>query len=86
MGFSEENVRSAIIRMGVCGLLLAAAVVGASLAGAADKPALEYPPAISLEEVRKWVDKAPAGHPRLLASKAELAALGVHPPDDEPDY
>ncbi len=68
-------MRSVIIRMGVCGLFLAAGALSASLAGAADKPALEYPPAISLEEVRKWVDKAPAGHPRLLASKAELAAL-----------
>lgn len=69
-------MRSVIIRMGVCGLFLAAGALSVTLAAAADKPALEYPPAISLEEVRKWVDKAPAGHPRLLASKAELAALG----------
>jgi hypothetical protein len=36
----------------------------------------DYPPTASLEEVRSWIDRAPKGHPRLLASRAELEALG----------
>jgi hypothetical protein len=36
---------------------------------------LTYPPTISLEEVRQWVDRAPKDHPRLLATRAELEAL-----------
>jgi hypothetical protein len=42
---------------------------------AADQPSFDYPPTISLEEVRQWIDKAPADHPRLLAKRAELEAL-----------
>ena len=42
---------------------------------AADQPSFDYPPKISLEEVRQWIDKAPADHPRLLAKRAELEAL-----------
>ncbi len=34
-----------------------------------------YPPSISLDDVGQWVEKAPKEHPRLLASKADLAAL-----------
>ncbi|MCL4195510.1 MAG: hypothetical protein KJZ87_27480, partial [Thermoguttaceae bacterium] len=48
-------------------LLLAISALGAEQAG--------YPPSISLDDVRQWVEKAPKEHPRLLASKAELAAL-----------
>ena len=64
-----------MIRISAVGRFLAAGALSVSLAAAADRPAFEYPPAISLEEVQQWVDKAPAGHPRLLASRAELAAL-----------
>ena len=38
-----------------------------------------YPPTISLDEVRQWVDRAADGpaaeHPRLFASRAELVTL-----------
>jgi hypothetical protein len=34
-----------------------------------------YPPTISLEDARQWVNEAPKGHPRLLAGAAELEAL-----------
>ncbi|MCG6925723.1 MAG: heparinase II/III family protein [Acidobacteria bacterium] len=36
---------------------------------------LAYPPTISLEEVRQWIDRAPKEHPRLLVTPGELAAL-----------
>ena len=42
---------------------------------AADSPTFDYPPTLSLEEVRQWIDKAPTDHPRLLADGDELAAL-----------
>jgi len=42
----------------------------------------EYPPTTSLEEVRQWIDKAPTEHPRLFASKAELAGLREKVQDD----
>ncbi len=41
----------------------------------ADETELAYPPTISLEEVRQWVDRAPREHPRLLTTSAELTAL-----------
>ena len=41
-----------------------------------DGPAFDYPPTISLEDVRQWIDKAPTAHPRLLANGAQLTALG----------
>jgi hypothetical protein len=37
--------------------------------------AFDYPPTISLAEVRQWIDKCRNEHPRLLANGAELAAL-----------
>ena len=42
---------------------------------AAEVKEFGYPPTIELEEVRGWIDRAPTGHPRLLATRAELAAL-----------
>jgi Heparinase II/III-like protein/Domain of unknown function (DUF4962) len=38
-------------------------------------PSFDYPPTISLQEVREWVDKSPTDHPRLLADKAKLESL-----------
>lgn len=38
-------------------------------------PSFDYPPTISLEEVREWIDKAPTDHPRLLADQAKLQSL-----------
>ena len=40
-----------------------------------DEGALQYPPTLSLEDMRQWVDRAPKVHPRLLATGAELKAL-----------
>ncbi len=57
------------------GLFLAASIALAVAATAADKPTFEYPPTISLEDVRQWIDKAPMDHPRLLANQSQLAAL-----------
>ena len=54
-------------------LLLATALSTTVTAG--DEPRFDYPPSSSLEEVRGWVDRAPKGHPRLLASAADLRAL-----------
>jgi len=60
-------------------LCIAAAVWAAAVAAAgnatADQAAFSYPPSISLEDVRTWIDKAPKRHPRLLATRADLAAL-----------
>ena len=42
---------------------------------AADQPTFDYPPTLTLDEVRQWIDKAPTDHPRLLANGDELAAL-----------
>lgn len=52
------------------------AVLWLSLALSADgAEQASYPPSIPLEAVRQCVEKAPREHPRLLASKAVLAAL-----------
>jgi len=59
-------------RTTVCGALLTLVAIGNATA---DEPAFPYPPTISLDEVRQWVDRAATDHPRLLATGAELAAL-----------
>ena len=41
----------------------------------ADESAFDYPPKLSVEEVRQWVDKASTDHPRLFATKGQLAGL-----------
>ena len=53
-------------------LIVAATAVGSI---GADNTRYDYPPAISLEETRVWIDKAAREHPRLLANRSELAAL-----------
>lgn len=55
-------------------LLLLAVVVATSRAPAAEMD-FGYPPDVSLDEVREWIDKAQTEHPRLLATKADLVAL-----------
>lgn len=62
-------------RIRIIGVLWAALAAATGWAAAAE-PEFRYPPAISLDEVRQWIDKAPKQHPRLLATPAELAALG----------
>lgn len=64
-----------------CASILAVLPIPASgLAGAAEAPArsgkaeLDYPPSASLDEVRALIEKAPRGHPRLLADADGLAA------------
>jgi hypothetical protein len=42
---------------------------------AAQEPSFDYPPSLSLEEVRTWVDRIEASHPRLLATRSELDDL-----------
>lgn len=56
-------------------VLLLLSTVCFAAATAADQAAFTYPPGLSLEEVRQWIDKVPAGHPRLLADRAELGTL-----------
>lgn len=56
-------------------MVLFALVAISATAIAADPPTVEYPPTISLEEVRQWIDKAPTDHPRLFATKAQLEAM-----------
>jgi hypothetical protein len=51
---------------------LIAIATGTAAAGEAD---FSYPPTISLDDVREWIDKAPTEHPRLLACPADLATL-----------
>jgi hypothetical protein len=56
------------------GLLILA--LGLATGGlAAGGAAREYPPTVSLEEVRRTVDEALKSHPRLLATGSELEAL-----------
>lgn len=46
-----------------------------TLVAAAEEPMFNYPPKLTPESVRGWIDRAPKDHPRLLATKAELAGL-----------
>ena len=62
-------------RRWICTRLLIATVVAGTGGVSADETDFSYPPTISLEDVRKWVDKAPTEHPRLLVTQADLAAL-----------
>jgi hypothetical protein len=57
--------------LGVFALTVLALAAGTAVAA----EMFGYPPATALDEVRQRVDKAPAGHPRLLADKATLAGL-----------
>jgi hypothetical protein len=43
--------------------------------GVADDAKFGYPPKISLDEVRRRIDRAVVEHPRLLATRADFAAL-----------
>ncbi len=63
-------------------LVVAAWLSVTMLPCAADETDFAYPPTISLDAVRQWVDKAPTTHPRLLATKADLAALRDSLDDD----
>jgi hypothetical protein len=56
------------------GLLIVALLLAAG-GLAAGGAAREYPPTVSLDDVRRTVDQAPRSHPRLLATGPELAAL-----------
>lgn len=42
---------------------------------AAAEPQFSYPPEITLEEVRQWIDRAELSRPRLLAGPEDLAKL-----------
>lgn len=59
----------------MCGTLWCVWAVVATAGVSAAEIDFEYPPTISLDDVRQWIDKAPIEHPRLLASRADLAAL-----------
>ncbi len=52
-----------------------AVAVTAAVPARAGEATFAYPPTASVEEVRAWVDKSKAEHPRLLTDAAELAAL-----------
>ncbi len=68
----KARVHVSRIRTIVVLLVTVAAMATAAIAA---PPSFDYPPTISLEEVREWIDKAPTDHPRLLANKATLEAL-----------
>ncbi|MFV1965724.1 MAG: heparinase II/III family protein [Pirellulaceae bacterium] len=55
--------------------LFLALVPVAGIQASAQGAEFEYPPTVSLNDVRAYIDKADTGHPRLLASKEQLAAL-----------
>jgi hypothetical protein len=76
--FNGENVNK-MRKLVVCWSIVVVFLAVDALAGDVE---FDYPPTISLEEVRSWVDKAPAGHPRLLATADDLAALRRLPADD----
>ncbi|MEE8451129.1 MAG: heparinase II/III family protein, partial [Thermoguttaceae bacterium] len=59
-------------RTTLCGAFLTFVMLGTV---SADEPDFPYPPTLSLDEVRQWIDRAATEHPRLLATGAELAAL-----------
>ncbi len=57
-------------------LLLFVVCTGTSAVGTyAQTAAAGYPPTVSLDEIRKLIDKVPAEHPRLLTDERGLAAL-----------
>ncbi len=62
-------------RICIGGAFLTLAVAVATGRASAGESGFGYPPTISLEDVRKWIDKAPTEHPRLLATRADLVAL-----------
>jgi hypothetical protein len=55
----------------LAGLILVAAVPFSRAA----ETDFAYPPTISLDQVRQWVDKASKDHPRLLATKNDLETI-----------
>ncbi|NQT11560.1 MAG: heparinase II/III family protein, partial [Planctomycetes bacterium] len=61
--------------------LITTVLVAAGRAPAAETD-FGYPPDVSLDQVREWIDKAPSEHPRLLATKADFAALRESLDDD----
>ncbi len=56
------------------GFFVLAISLAANYAAAAER--FSYPPTISLEEVRQWIDKAPVTHPRSLPAARNAAAKG----------
>ncbi|NQU19644.1 MAG: heparinase II/III family protein [Candidatus Nealsonbacteria bacterium] len=66
-------------RICTCGVLLTVAVTTHMVAAETD---FNYPPTISVEQVREWIDKAPKEHPRLLATRGQLTALRKSVGDD----
>ena len=69
-------------RIYICGAFLAVAVIVGETAAEEQQTDFSYPPTISLEGVRQWIDKAPAEHPRLMATGVDLAALRKSIDDD----
>jgi len=59
----------------IYGMFVATVLIGAIDGASAAEGDFAYPPTISVEDVRSWIDKAPTEHPRLLATGAQLAAL-----------
>jgi len=64
------------------GVLLVLAIVAATGRAPAAETDFGYPPDVSLDQVRQWIDKAESEHPRLLATKADLVALRESLDDD----
>ncbi len=56
-------------------LLLTIVLIGGSSRTAVAETDFDYPPAISLDEVRQWMDRAELQRPRLLTSAGGLAEL-----------
>ncbi|MBN1442376.1 MAG: hypothetical protein JXA90_06680, partial [Planctomycetes bacterium] len=67
--------RAKSLRILAAAVLIAAGGSSAGLRASETASGSGYPPRHSLEEVRERIDKAPKDHPRLLASREELAAL-----------
>jgi len=67
-------MKSLRIAVAVSAVVVVAVVIVAGNASA-DQNEFGYPPSISLDDVRSWIDKAPKEHPRLLATRADLAAV-----------
>jgi hypothetical protein len=61
------------ILLSTCGFLLLVALAAANLA--AEDAVFGYPPTITLDGVRQRIDRCEAKHPRLLATKDQLATL-----------
>ncbi len=72
---SRAFLKRAFLGFVIGGVLITSVGVLPGELASAEQTNFGYPPTISLDDVRQWIDKAPTDHPRLLAREADFVAL-----------